>query len=265
MVLNCGRTTAEKTGPWPQAQRILHRKIRTVTFLNWPLVPQRMSEPFLQEIRATLETVTTYWKSLGNKEPKELRLQALERVLERESKLKSGYPQRELLFYHSVGREYKDEFVDKTAQELLFSFRPELEDRLPWYEAMHIILTKGEWVVEEKRPAYFLNSNDKEQIIAGLQGRDAFFRQLPPDLQRFYTLSLAIDLAATPGRKLNTLNLPAMETPQRLLTIWHCLHLPWGTVDDTKETASSAELNYAKIQRRLENERGRRTGMIRIG
>lgn len=223
-----------------------------------------MSEPFLQEIRSTLETVTTYWRSLGNKEPKELRLQALERALERESKLKSGYPQRELLFYHSVGREYKDEFVDKTAKELLFSFRPELEDRLPWYEAMHTILTKGEWVVEEKRPTYLLNPEDKEKMMASLQQGDAFFRQLPSDVQNFYVTVLAMDLAATPGRKLNTLNLPAMEAPQRLLTLWHCLHLPRGTVDDTKETASSAELNYTKIQRRLENERGRRTSMVQI-
>ncbi len=221
-----------------------------------------MSEPFLQEIRSTLVTVTTYWKSLGNKEPKELRLQALERALERESKLRSGYPQRELLFYHSVGNEYKDDFVSQTAKDILFSFRPELEDRLSWYEAMQTILSKGKWVVEEKRSLYRLNPEDKEKIIAGLQGGDAFFRQLPHDLQHCYTQELAIDLGATPGRKLNPLNLPAMETPQRLLTIWHCLHLPWGTIDDTKETASSAELAYSKIQRRLENERGRRTGMI---
>ncbi|MEK6951319.1 MAG: hypothetical protein AABX13_06370, partial [Nanoarchaeota archaeon] len=158
-----------------------------------------MTEPFLQEIRDTLETITFYMKGME--------VAALEKLVQEKGKLKSGHPKAELYFYHAAGQEYKDSYVVGGSKQILSSLVLDLEERLPWYEAMQTILNKGKWAMESNRPDYHLAPEDKEMLITALHQGDLFFVQLPYDLQRFYVMALAIDLAAIPGRKLGPINL----------------------------------------------------------
>lgn len=195
-------------------------------------------------MRGILESVTYSMKGLQYPEVEKLFLE------------KTKLPQEQALFglvwFYAAGREYRDAYLVEASSKLLRLRYPDLEQRLPWYDAMYDVINKSEFQAAGWGSHYLLNPADEQKVKQELMER-AQLSSADADLRLEKLLK---HLAFRPGKVLQS-NDDYLhgDKPKRLATICLHLHTPWGKIAKTAELGTIAERHYDIIKERLQEQK----------